>query len=104
MDMIDQKSLWHVILKKDFGIVPRIGWKIDPLGHLIVQTYLLIIDVGFDELFFKMDIVIQSREDCIMEMGLHSSSSFGTIAEVFIGILANIYTPPDDFNFGIVTT
>lgn len=41
IDMIDQTTLGHQFLKKEFDITPRIGWQIDPFGHSAVQAYLL---------------------------------------------------------------
>lgn len=41
IDMIDQTTLGHQFLKKEFGVTPRIGWQIDPFGHSAVQAYLL---------------------------------------------------------------
>lgn len=107
MDMIDQTSLGHRFLKKEFGIVPRTGWQIDPFGHSVVQAYLLTAEVGFDALFFgRADYqdIANRREQRTMEMVWRSSNSFETYGEVFTGILPNLYMPPDDFNFGIATT
>lgn len=41
VDMIDQTTLGHRYIKKQFNITPRIGWQIDPFGHSAVQAYLL---------------------------------------------------------------
>lgn len=41
VDMIDQTTLGHRFIKKEFDVVPRIGWQIDPFGHSAVQAYLL---------------------------------------------------------------
>jgi alpha-mannosidase len=41
IDMIDQTTLGHRFIKDEFGIIPRIGWQIDPFGHSAVQAYLL---------------------------------------------------------------
>jgi alpha-mannosidase len=41
IDMIDQTTLGHRFIKNEFGIIPRIGWQIDPFGHSAVQAYLL---------------------------------------------------------------
>jgi alpha-mannosidase len=32
-DMVDQMTLGHQFLKNTFGIVPKIGWQLDPFGH-----------------------------------------------------------------------
>lgn len=41
VDMIEQTTLGHNFIKKEFGVTPRIGWQIDPFGHSAVQAYLL---------------------------------------------------------------
>lgn len=41
IDMIDQTTLGHWYIKRDFNVTPRIGWQIDPFGHSAVQAYLL---------------------------------------------------------------
>lgn len=41
IDMIDQTTLGHRYIKEEFGLIPRIGWQIDPFGHSAVQAYLL---------------------------------------------------------------
>ena len=41
IDMIDQTTLGHLTIKKQFNKVPRVGWQIDPFGHSAVQGYLL---------------------------------------------------------------
>lgn len=45
IDMIDQTTLGHRYIKQEFGIIPRIGWQIDPFGHSAVQAYLLSAEV-----------------------------------------------------------
>lgn len=47
IDMIDQTTLGHRFIKQEFGIIPRIGWQIDPFGHSAVQAYLLSAEVTF---------------------------------------------------------
>lgn len=41
IDLIDQTTLGHQFIKKEFGQIPRVGWQIDPFGHSAVQAYLL---------------------------------------------------------------
>ena len=48
IDMIDQTTLGHSVIKEEFNKVPRAGWQIDPFGHSAVQAYLLSAEVlGF---------------------------------------------------------
>lgn len=41
IDMIDQTTLGHGLIKEHFNKTPRAGWQIDPFGHSAVQAYLL---------------------------------------------------------------
>lgn len=41
IDMIDQTTLGHQVIKSQFNKTPRAGWQIDPFGHSAVQAYLL---------------------------------------------------------------
>ena len=52
MGMIDQTALGHKFLKEELGVVPAVGWQIDPFGHSATQAGLLTRDVGFDALYF----------------------------------------------------
>ncbi len=39
-------------LNDTFGVVPRIGWQVDPFGHSATQASLMSGFLGFDGLFF----------------------------------------------------
>jgi len=39
--MIDQTTLGHRMIKKQFNKASRAGWPVDPFGHSAVQAYLL---------------------------------------------------------------
>ena len=52
MGMIDQTSLGHEFLKKELGVIPTIGWQLDPFGHSSAQASLMTYKVGFDALYF----------------------------------------------------
>ncbi|CAD7944036.1 unnamed protein product [Amoebophrya sp. A120] len=52
LDMIDQTSLGHWFLLKEFGVKPKIGWQLDPFGHSILQVDLFGSKLGFTGLFF----------------------------------------------------
>ncbi|XP_035819351.1 probable alpha-mannosidase At5g66150 isoform X4 [Zea mays] len=47
IDMIDQTTLGHRMIKKQFNKTPRAGWQIDPFGHSAVQAYLLGAEANF---------------------------------------------------------
>lgn len=51
IDMIDQTTLGHHAIKKQFSRIPRVGWQIDPFGHSAVQAYLLGAEVRFNPVF-----------------------------------------------------
>lgn len=52
MGMIDQTTLGHAFLAKEFDIAPTVGWQVDPFGHSSTQASLLSWAAGFDALFF----------------------------------------------------
>ena len=45
IDMIDQTTLGHRLIKENFNKTPRAGWQIDPFGHSAVQAYLFVAEV-----------------------------------------------------------
>ncbi|XP_057870116.2 alpha-mannosidase isoform X2 [Cryptomeria japonica] len=107
VDMIDQTSLGHRFLMKEFGVLPVTGWQIDPFGHSAVQAYLLCAEVGFSSLFFgRADYqdIANRRNRRTMETIWRGSKTLGASAQVFTGILPNLYVPPDGFDLGIATT
>ena len=52
MGMIDQTTLGHDFLKRNFGYIPSVGWQLDPFGHSSTQASLLTSEVGFNALYF----------------------------------------------------
>ncbi|KAI3941298.1 hypothetical protein MKW92_019263 [Papaver armeniacum] len=104
IDMIDQTTLGHRFIKKEFGVTPRIGWQIDPFGHSAVQAYMLGAQVGFDSLFFGR-IDYQDREkrkkEKTLEVVWRGSKSFGSSAQIFAGAFPENYEPPSGFYFEV---
>ena len=39
-DMIDNMFLGHQYILNNFGVIPEIGWHIDPFGHTSSQAAL----------------------------------------------------------------
>ena len=50
--MIDQTTLGHSFLKKEFNATPSVGWQLDPFGHSSTQGGLLTSGFGFDAIYF----------------------------------------------------
>ena len=63
IDMIDQTTLGHRFIKEEFGIVPRIGWQIDPFGHSAVQAYLLGAEVSLS-LYLALKLLLTYSLSC----------------------------------------
>ncbi|XP_024541409.1 alpha-mannosidase isoform X1 [Selaginella moellendorffii] len=102
IDMIDQTTLGHRFIKSQFNKMPRIGWQIDPFGHSAVQAYLLGAEVGFDGLFFaRADYqdIAKRRATRGMEFVWQGSRTLSSSSQIFGGILANHYSPPEGMNF-----
>ncbi|XP_062151727.1 probable alpha-mannosidase At5g13980 [Alnus glutinosa] len=97
IDMIDQTTLGHRFIKRDFGVVPRIGWQIDPFGHSAIQAYLLGAEVGFDSLFFgRIDYQDRAKRknEKSLEVVWQGSKSLGSSAQIFAGAFPENYEPP----------
>jgi alpha-mannosidase len=97
IDMIDQTTLGHRFIIREFNVTPRIGWQIDPFGHSAVQAYLLGAEVGFDSVFFGR-IDYQDREKRYKEKTLEviwrGSKSLGSSSQIFAGAFPTNYEPP----------
>ncbi|XP_042478440.1 alpha-mannosidase [Macadamia integrifolia] len=104
IDMIDQTTLGHRIIKKQFNKIPRAGWQIDPFGHSAVQAYLFGAELGFDSLHFAR-IDYQDREkryvDKSLEVIWRGSKTFGSSSQIFTNAFPMNYGPPTGFNFEV---
>lgn len=100
--MVDQTTLGHTFLRKTFGVVPRVGWQIDPFGHSATQAGLLSAQVGFDALFFgRADYqdMEHRRNLTAMEVVWQGSGSLAD-ATVFTGNFpSGNYGPPTGFAY-----
>ncbi|KAI8030741.1 Alpha-mannosidase [Camellia lanceoleosa] len=104
IDLIDQTTLGHQFIKKEFGQEPRVGWQIDPFGHSAVQAYLLGAELGFDSLFFaRIDYQDRAKrkDDKTLEVVWQGSKSLASSSQIFTGIFPRHYDPPDGFTFEI---
>ena len=52
MGMIDQTTLGHQFLQRELGVIPKVGWQLDPFGHSATQASLLTAKAGMDALYF----------------------------------------------------
>ncbi|XP_043698627.1 alpha-mannosidase isoform X1 [Telopea speciosissima] len=104
IDMIDQTTLGHRIIKKQFNKIPRAGWQIDPFGHSAVQAYLFGAELGFDSLHFAR-IDYQDREkryvDKSLEVIWRGSKTFGSSSQIFTNAFPIHYGPPTGFHFEV---
>jgi lysosomal alpha-mannosidase len=94
-DMIDQLTLGHQFLKNNFGILPKIGWQIDPFGHSSTNA---IIDnlAGFEGIFFaRMDFQdLQNRmNNKALEMNWYPSMSLPNMS-ILTGYMYGGYCTP----------
>jgi alpha-mannosidase len=106
MGMIDQTTLGHSFLKKELGVVPTVGWQLDPFGHSATQASLLTSKAGFDALYFgRMDY--QDRELRQLTRGcegLWNSSKSWEDSTVFWGLTGSfrgMYGAPQGYCFDI---
>ena len=104
--MIDQTTLGHQFLLKELGVVPTIGWQLDPFGHSATQASLLSAKVGFDALYFGrvdyQDLELRRRtREC---EGLWNASDNLNDTTIFWGLTGSYrgnYGPPPGFCFDI---
>ncbi|KAL1476460.1 hypothetical protein MTO96_036481 [Rhipicephalus appendiculatus] len=96
---IDQMTYGIRKLKDIFGKcgVPRIGWQIDPFGHSREYASLLA-QMGMDGYFFGrvdyQDFRARKKEQQL-EFIWSGSANLGKDAQIFTGILPNVYSPPE---------
>ncbi|KAJ1295938.1 hypothetical protein BS78_01G260800 [Paspalum vaginatum] len=105
IDMIDQTTLGHRMIKKQFNKTPRAGWQIDPFGHSAVQAYLLGAELGFDSVHFAR-IDYQDRATRKADKGLEviwrGSRTFGSSSQIFTNAFPVHYSPPNGFSFEVL--
>ncbi|KAF4397582.1 hypothetical protein G4B88_027322 [Cannabis sativa] len=104
IDMIDQTTLGHQFLKREFNVTPRIGWQIDPFGHSAVQAYLLGAEVGFDSFFYgRIDYQDRAKRkgEKSLEVVWRGSKSLGSSSQIFAGAFPENYEPPSGFYFEV---
>ncbi|CAI9094982.1 OLC1v1030829C1 [Oldenlandia corymbosa var. corymbosa] len=104
IDMIDQTTLGHRFIYREFGQRARVGWQIGPFGHSAIQAYLLGAELGFDSLFFAL-IDYQDRtkrkNNKLLEVVWRGSKSLGSSSQIFTGIFLVHYNPSDGFSFEV---
>jgi alpha-mannosidase len=106
MGMVDQTTLGHSFLKKELGVIPQVGWQLDPFGHSATQASLLTARVGFDALYFGridyQDLQLRKlQREC---EGLWDSSSSWNDTTVFWGLTGSYngnYGSPSGFCFDV---
>lgn len=105
MGMIDQTTLGHSFLKRELGVIPTIGWQLDPFGHSATQASYMTAKFGFDALYFGridyQDLKLrQATSEC---EGLWNSSP-DLNETVFWGLTGSYhgnYGPPPSFCFDV---
>ena len=82
MGMMDQTTTGHLWLQHALGVIPTIGWQLDPFGHSAVQASLFTARTGFDALYFGridyQDLALRrNRQAC---EGLWQPSQRGSLS------------------------
>ncbi|KAL8046895.1 hypothetical protein ABFX02_08G203600 [Erythranthe guttata] len=104
IDMIDQTTLGHFLIKSQFNTTPRAGWQIDPFGHSAVQAYLLGAELGFDSVHFaRIDYQDRAKRkgDKSLEVVWQGSRTFGPSSQIFANAFPVHYSPPSGFHFEV---
>ncbi|KAK4784826.1 hypothetical protein SAY86_019194 [Trapa natans] len=104
IDMIDQTTLGHRLIKENFDKAPRAGWQIDPFGHSAVQGYLLGAELGFSSVHFaRIDYQDRAKRkaDKALEVVWQGSYTFGSSSQIFANAFPVHYSPPAGFSFEV---
>ena len=106
MGMIDQTTLGHRFLKKELGVIPKVGWQLDPFGHSASQASYFTSKVGFDALYFGridyQDLSLRHyHQDCegLWNSSLHWDS---TVFWGLTGSYGGNYGAPRGYCFDIL--
>ena len=97
-DMINQMTLGHQFLFKEFGIRPKIGWHIDPFGHTNAHPALMA-RMGFEGFFFARidyeDHALRSANQNL-EFIWRGIRSYSDSADMFTGVFMVLVIQFDD--------
>lgn len=103
-DSIDQMTLGHNFLLQNFGVVPTIGWHIDPFGHASAQAALFA-QMGFTAFYFSridyQDQIIRLGTKS-MEMVWVPNTSQGVENAIFTHVTYFQYGSPEGFDFDVI--
>ncbi|KAG1658234.1 Lysosomal alpha-mannosidase [Nymphon striatum] len=101
--IIDNLSMGFRMLNRNFGTCgrPKVAWQIDPFGHSREQASIFA-QMGYDGLFFgRLDYRDKATRQAkkTMEVVWQGSDNLGSSANLFTGVLPNMYQPPSGFCF-----
>lgn len=93
-DMINNMMHGHDFLKKEFDVVPRIGWHIDPFGHSNANPRLFA-DMGFEAwLFARLDYQDKDNREANKAMNFlwrPFEKHFGDAKQIFTAVMRDHY-------------
>lgn len=103
--IIDNLSYGARWLNRTFGhcATPKIGWQVDPFGHSREQGSIFS-QMAFDGLFLgRIDFQDKVRREQTknLEFVWKTSPSLGPKADLFTGVLPNVYWPPKGFCYDV---
>jgi hypothetical protein len=101
-DIINNMMVGHEFLKKEFDLVPTVGWQIDSFGHSSSNARLFA-EMGFDAIILNridFEDKLQRKNAKTLEfLWRPSHKTLGADAEIFAHILYDHYISPKDFGF-----
>lgn len=99
--IINQMTQGHDYLLKTFGVVPKVGWQIDPFGHSSVTPALFAL-MGFDALVINR-IHFSAKDYCkankCMEFLWQGTDLGDESADMFTHVLHTHYSAPKGFDW-----
>ena len=107
LGMIDQTTLGHDFLKKEFDYIPSVGWQLDPFGHSATQASLLTSAAGFNALYLgRIDYQdLKKRHETRNCEGIWDASLNLRDNGIFWGLTGSYfgnYGAPENFCFDIL--
>eukprot|EP00002_Diphylleia_rotans_P015223 TRINITY_DN2949_c0_g1_i3.p1 TRINITY_DN2949_c0_g1~~TRINITY_DN2949_c0_g1_i3.p1 ORF type:complete len:804 (+),score=157.64 TRINITY_DN2949_c0_g1_i3:64-2475(+) len=99
--IINQLSLGHKFLMDTFGVVPKVGWHIDPFGASSSLPWLYH-DIGFEgHIINRIDYRLKNSfmQNKSMEFNWRGARSHGDKKDMFTHVMDNHYCTPEGFSW-----
>ena len=90
-DIINNMYIGHNFLKREFGVVPKIGWSLGSHGHSVANSALYS-DMGFDAVFMSPSSSNLTEAGPMTFLWRPFSKHFGNQKQIRGGWTKNVFT------------